>query len=127
GCSGKNPIRARIAGSRQSRPRMRAAPAVGKVNPIRSLRVVVFPAPFGPRKPKTSPAGTSKWNGLSPTFLVFRQKPTVYVFSSPRISTAAIVVQNSVISDTTAKANRQVAQVTYSEALNLQDLSQMEG
>src|SRR5687768_12326705 len=37
---------------------MEAVPAVGSTSPIRILTVVVLPAPFGPRKPNTSPGAT---------------------------------------------------------------------
>ena len=46
---------------RRTRDRLRAAenlgigPTVGKISCISSFSVVVLPAPFGPRKPKTSP------------------------------------------------------------------------
>ncbi len=33
-----------------------ALPDVGKMSPISILMVVVFPAPFGPTKPKISPS-----------------------------------------------------------------------
>ena len=36
----------------------RRAPAVGAMSPVSILIVVVLPAPFGPRKPKISPAPT---------------------------------------------------------------------
>src|SRR5262245_28723471 len=36
-----------------------ARPAVGRNSVARTRTVVVFPAPLGPRKPKTSPAPTS--------------------------------------------------------------------
>jgi hypothetical protein len=35
---------------------IQAFPEVGYIRPMRSFRVVVFPAPFGPRKPRISPA-----------------------------------------------------------------------
>src|SRR5881409_1834822 len=35
-----------------------ARPPVGRVSPSSSFTTVVLPAPFGPRKPKTSPAPT---------------------------------------------------------------------
>ena len=41
-------------------PSMRAVPDVGASIPIRSLSVVVFPAPFGPRNPKISHSSTSR-------------------------------------------------------------------
>src|SRR6266436_2384928 len=39
-------------------PRIRALPAVGKIIPINNLIVVLFPAPFGPKNPNTSPSST---------------------------------------------------------------------
>src|SRR5437762_2948517 len=69
---------------------MRAVPAVGNTKPISSLSVVVFPAPLGPRKPKISPSSTLRCNGFKACFGFLRQKPTVYVFSNPRISIAAM-------------------------------------
>src|SRR2546430_4120073 len=69
---------------------MRAVPAVANTKPISSLSVVVFPAPLGPRKPKISPSSTLRCNGFKACFGFLRQKPTVYVFSNPRISIAAM-------------------------------------
>src|SRR3954471_20963784 len=43
-----------------SKPATSACPAVGLVSVHSMLIVVVFPAPLGPRKPKTSPVPTSK-------------------------------------------------------------------
>src|SRR5438132_3290335 len=69
---------------------MRAVPAVGNTKPMSSFNVVVFPAPLGPRKPKISPSSTVRCNGFKACFGFLRQKPTVYVFSNPRISIAAM-------------------------------------
>src|SRR5206468_3385366 len=41
-------------------PKTNASPEVVYRRPESILRVVVFPAPFGPRKPTTSPAAMSK-------------------------------------------------------------------
>jgi len=38
--------------------KMNPRPRVGKMSPISILMVVVFPAPFGPTKPKISPSFT---------------------------------------------------------------------
>src|SRR5262245_53297125 len=43
-----------------SSPVMRAAPAVGVTLVVRIPMEVVFPAPFGPRRPKISPRRTEK-------------------------------------------------------------------
>jgi len=54
--------------------RNRAVPLVGFNKVLRSRIVVVLPAPFGPRRPKTSPLATSKvtWSTAvnCPNFLV---------------------------------------------------------
>src|SRR5437016_14348322 len=39
---------------------MVTVPAVGRISPTSMRMVVVLPAPFGPRKPKTSPGRSSK-------------------------------------------------------------------
>ena len=41
-------------------PRISAVPEVGLSSVVRIFMVVLLPAPLGPRKPKTSPASTSK-------------------------------------------------------------------
>src|SRR5436853_5911210 len=46
--------------SRTSKPATVAVPEVGNRNPVSMRIVVVFPAPFGPRKPTISPFATSK-------------------------------------------------------------------
>src|ERR1700683_951505 len=55
-------------------PATLAVPEVGSTRVHRILMVVDFPAPFGPRKPKVSPAATSKsmpaTGSISPYFLV---------------------------------------------------------
>src|SRR5688572_4389613 len=43
-----------------SQPATRASPEVGASSPVSILMVVVLPAPFGPRKPNTSPRRTAK-------------------------------------------------------------------
>ena len=43
-----------------STPATDALPAVGRASPVRIRSVVVLPAPFGPSRPKTDPAGTSR-------------------------------------------------------------------
>src|SRR5579862_631312 len=61
-CCGTTPRRPRIVGpsASGSRPRTRSVPPpTGETEPI--IRIVeLFPAPFGPRKPKASPLLTSK-------------------------------------------------------------------
>ena len=41
-------------------PQIATLPESGRINPVSIRIVVVLPAPFGPRNPKTSPARTSK-------------------------------------------------------------------
>ena len=41
-------------------PLMAAEPDVGGIKPVIILIVVDFPAPFGPRNPRTSPSATEK-------------------------------------------------------------------
>ena len=53
------PLRA-IGSAATSRPPMRTVPAVGRRIPAIMRSVVVLPAPFGPRKPNSSPLGTSR-------------------------------------------------------------------
>src|ERR1700719_66583 len=49
---------AAIGGVVMSSPQITAVPAVGARNPVIIFIVVDLPAPFGPRNPNTSPAGT---------------------------------------------------------------------
>src|SRR5690606_27734946 len=62
-----NPRRASACGGRPvtSSPRNLTRPADGLRNPVTTLKVVVFPAPFGPTSPRTSPCFT--WNESSET------------------------------------------------------------
>ena len=62
------------------RPRMRAVPAVGKTRPISIFKVVVLPAPLGPRKPKISPSSTVRCSGYNARLGRFRQNPTCRFF-----------------------------------------------
>src|SRR2546425_11259292 len=74
-------MRARAAPSPSGRPSTRPPPAVGCTSPGRIFTEVVFPAPLGPRKPKTVPGGTlrvrSRTAALAP-----------YSFRSARVSRA---------------------------------------
>src|SRR5688572_27341487 len=51
---------ARTGSARTSMPLTRTVPAVGRERPAMMRMVVVLPAPFGPRKPKISPAAASR-------------------------------------------------------------------
>ena len=68
---GRLPTRARTStlSLRVSSPKTSARPPVGRMNPSSVRMVVVLPAPFGPRKPKTSPGKTSRSTSLMPRFL----------------------------------------------------------
>src|SRR5882724_8827675 len=48
-------MRRRAIGSRTLTPNRNAAPPVALTKPSKTFIVVVLPAPFGPRKPNTSP------------------------------------------------------------------------
>src|SRR5881392_3024580 len=60
-------MRWRAIGSRTSTPNKYAAPLVAFTNPSSTFIVVVFPAPFGPRKPNTSPACTLRFRSFKAT------------------------------------------------------------
>src|SRR2546426_3491341 len=53
-------------------PFTQAVPLVGMRRVVRILMRVVFPAPFGPRRPKTSPSNTSRSTALRATTSFFR-------------------------------------------------------
>ncbi len=48
-------------------PAILASPSLGARNPVRIFMVVVFPAPFGPRKATTCPRGIEKETSLTAT------------------------------------------------------------
>src|SRR6201996_7670920 len=58
--------------SRTSKPATLALPEVGGRKQVRTRIVVVFPAPFLPRKPTISPLPTSKEIFLTATWLAYR-------------------------------------------------------
>src|SRR6266568_1368016 len=60
-------MRWRAIGWRTSTPKREAAPLEGGTKPSRTFMVVVLPAPFGPRKPKTSPAETFRFRDWTAT------------------------------------------------------------
>ena len=69
-------LHAMTRGSSISIPRIRAVPAVGEASPMSSLRVVVLPAPLGPKKPNTSPSSMVKLSRRKACFGRRCQKPT---------------------------------------------------
>src|SRR6185436_4509709 len=82
-------MRRRTPTSPTGRPRISASPLVGNTSCISSFSVVVFPAPLGPRKPKTSPGATSRLRSSSARYGFGRQKPTRKSLLSARVRTAA--------------------------------------
>src|SRR5690348_3484384 len=64
---------------------MYADPLVGRSRPISSRIVVLLPAPFGPRKPKTSPSSTE-----NETSLMARLAP--YVLVSEDVSMILVMI-----------------------------------
>src|SRR5262249_27878377 len=70
------------------RPRMRAFPAVGKIIPISSLMVVLFPAPFGPSSPNASPSSTCMVRPSSEVFFFRCRNPCGYSFERFSVSMA---------------------------------------
>src|ERR1700749_3303399 len=70
-------------------PKSRACPLDGKISPISIFKVVVLPAPLGPRKPKISFFSTVKLTSATArTFL--RKKPSANVFARCSASTTLI-------------------------------------
>ena len=67
-----------------SKPKTKALPSVGFKMVINMLIVVVFPAPFGPRKPKISPCFTLKltWSTAVRCLLKTLVSPSVLITSS---------------------------------------------
>ena len=55
------------------------------MRPVSILIVVVLPAPFGPRKPKISPRGTSKLTPCTASTRLPREEPAVNVFVEPSL------------------------------------------
>ena len=53
-------LRARTGSETTSTPATDAEPPVGRTRVVSTPIVVVFPAPFGPSSPNTSPGATSK-------------------------------------------------------------------
>ena len=71
------------------RPRTRAVPDVGKISPISSFIVVVFPAPFGPRNPKISPSSTCKRQMVERPAHVFAPEPAGIILRQSRFRSLA--------------------------------------
>src|SRR5699024_11956659 len=69
---------------KQSISKIRALPFWGRVNPISCRMVVVFPAPLGPKKPKTSPFARAKFKSNTP-------RPAPYSFVRPETSMTGFI------------------------------------
>src|SRR5690606_17409051 len=64
-----------------------APPPVGRSWPVKILRVVVLPAPLGPRKPKNSPSATSNVIPRRASFSLYRlTRPVTWIILSPPAS-----------------------------------------
>ncbi len=64
--------------------KIQADPRVGKMSPMSILMGVVFPAPFGPTKPKISPCATDRDRSFTASTRL-RRNPTSNVFVSPSV------------------------------------------
>src|SRR6201747_2374184 len=89
----------RASGSRASRPNSRASPEVGRSRPPIMRRVVVLPAPFGPRKPVIDPGfranERSDTAARAPKFLVTARNVTgSATFVAPAPDEGACLLMN---------------------------------
>ncbi len=82
-----------------SSPSISARPEVGRSSPVKHRKVVVLPAPFGPRNPKTSPARTLSVSPSTPT-------TAPYILVSPLSSMAYPVPMEPVCRRPQARAPR---------------------
>src|SRR3974390_1024360 len=73
--------------SRTSKPATLAEPEVGGRKQVRTRIVVVFPAPFGPRKPTICPFSTSKEILSTATVRAYRfvRPSTLIIFCVPEL------------------------------------------
>jgi len=78
--------------ARATRTRIRALPAVGKMIPINNLIVVLFPAPFGPKNPNTSPSSTCMVKFSSDVLRFKWRNPYGYSFVRFCVSMAGAVM-----------------------------------
>src|SRR5574341_658506 len=88
---------AAIGSAAMSIPPMRIEPAVGRRIPAIILSVVVLPAPLGPRKPNSSPAGTSR-------SMPFTAARSPYFLDSPRSSIMSLGFSSRPFAQWTARA-----------------------
>ena len=86
-CSGIIPTRSRtlIPSFSTSSPSTVADPPVGRTCPVSTLIMVVFPDPFGPRRPKSSPAFT-----VRETWSTAQTSP--YAFERSLVSSTAAIL-----------------------------------
>src|SRR5437899_1734067 len=84
-------MRWRAMGLRTSTPKSEAEPAVGFTNPSSTFIVVVLPAPFGPRKPKTSPVLTLRLRPFTAVLTPCPKPRPRYSTRKSRISKIAFI------------------------------------
>src|SRR5579862_3084227 len=99
-------MRWRAIGCRTSMPNRYAVPRVGGIKPSSTLMVVVLPAPLGPRKPKTSPTWTERFNPFKAGLISgFNPRPR---YSTQRLSVrrmASMCSPNTKTGSTSQKNN----------------------
>src|SRR4029077_8482431 len=86
-------MRCRAIGSRTLTSNRNASPAVAFTNPSSTFMVVVLPAPFGPKNPKTSPARTCKFKFLTATFFPSGAEGDLYSTLRFLSSTIACIIE----------------------------------
>src|SRR6266404_9022178 len=86
-------MRCRAIGSRTFTSKRNASPLVAFTNPSSTFIVVVFPAPLGPRKPKTSPARTCRFKSLTATFFPSGAEGALYSTLRFLSSTIACIIE----------------------------------
>src|SRR5215472_17614477 len=90
-------------------PFHRTVPPSSEVTPKMARIAVVLPAPFGPRKPKTSPAGTSKDSPSSAVTVPYRRRRPSSCSSTKDMAKSYRNRRNQVKPDTPARAARRLA------------------
>src|SRR5215831_10744285 len=86
-------MRCRAIGSRTFTSKRKASPLVAFTNPSNTFIVVVFPAPLGPKNPKTSPARTCRFKFLTATFFPSDAEGALYSTRRFLSSTIACIIE----------------------------------